>query len=123
MTLALRGLLTGQREAIVLTVFGDLSPGQATAAMRVSRASLRRRLAEARSALRAVLPFRPLSASRTATGSVRRPARQPRRDKEPDRGNPRTAGQSWQKSSGLLHRATDPLAPAQPSAGTCPDVG
>jgi len=44
------------REAIVLTSCLDLSPDLAAAAMRVSLATLRRRLAEARSALRAVLP-------------------------------------------------------------------
>ena len=45
-----------QREAIVLTSCLDLSPDLAAAAMRVSLATLRRRLAEARSALRAALP-------------------------------------------------------------------
>jgi len=40
----------------VLTFCLDLSPELAAAAMRVSLATLRRRLAEARSALRAVLP-------------------------------------------------------------------
>lgn len=45
-----------QREAIVLTSCLDLSPDLAAAAMRVSLATLRRRLADARSALRAVLP-------------------------------------------------------------------
>jgi hypothetical protein len=55
-TLALRRLPAGQREAIVLTFCLDLSPELAAAAMRVSLATLRRRLAEARSALRAVLP-------------------------------------------------------------------
>jgi DNA-directed RNA polymerase specialized sigma24 family protein len=58
-TLALRRLPTGQREAIVLTSYLDLSPDQAAAAMRVSLATLRRRLAGARSALRAVLPSNP----------------------------------------------------------------
>ena len=47
MTLALRRLPTGEREAIAPTLFLDLSPGQAAAAMRVSLATLRRRLAEA----------------------------------------------------------------------------
>jgi len=45
-----------QREAIVLTSCLDLSPDLAAAAMRVSLATLRRRLAEARSAPRTVLP-------------------------------------------------------------------
>jgi DNA-directed RNA polymerase specialized sigma24 family protein len=58
-TLALRRLPAGQREAIVLTLYLDLSPEQAAAAMRVSLATLPRRLAEARSALRAVLPSIP----------------------------------------------------------------
>ncbi len=55
-TLALRRLPASQREAIVLTFCLDLSPELAATAMRVSLATLRRRLAEARSALRAVLP-------------------------------------------------------------------
>ena len=55
-TLALRRLPVSQREAIVLTSCPDLSPDLAAAGMRVSLATLRRRLAEARSALRAVLP-------------------------------------------------------------------
>jgi DNA-directed RNA polymerase specialized sigma24 family protein len=55
-TLALRGLPASQREAIVLSSCLDLSPGLAAAAMRMSLATLRRRLTEARSALRAVLP-------------------------------------------------------------------
>ena len=45
-----------QREAIVLTSCPDLSPDLAAAGMRVSLATLRGCLAEARSALRAVLP-------------------------------------------------------------------
>ena len=56
MTLALRRLPASQREAIVLTSCPDLSPDLAAAAVRVSLATLRRRLAEARSALRAVQP-------------------------------------------------------------------
>ncbi len=48
-----------QREAIVLTFYLDLSPEQAAAACRVTLATPRRRLAEARSALRAVLPSNP----------------------------------------------------------------
>jgi len=43
----------------VRTLYLDLSPEQAAAALRVSLATLRRRLAEARSALRAVLPSKP----------------------------------------------------------------
>jgi DNA-directed RNA polymerase specialized sigma24 family protein len=58
-TLALRRLPTGQREAIVLTLYLDLSPEQAAAAMRMSPAKLRRRLAEGRSTLRALLPSNP----------------------------------------------------------------
>jgi RNA polymerase sigma-70 factor (ECF subfamily) len=56
MTRALRALPAGQREAIVLTHYLDLTDEQAAAAMRVSRATLRRRLSEARSALRGALP-------------------------------------------------------------------
>jgi hypothetical protein len=72
--LALRRLPTSQREATALTLFLDLGSGQAAATMRVSLATLRRCLAEAgqrpsRSA------FKPLSASCSATGSVRRSAR------------------------------------------------
>jgi DNA-directed RNA polymerase specialized sigma24 family protein len=55
-TFALRRLPTGQREAIALTLYLDLSPEQAAAAMRVSLATLRCRLAEARSTLRTILP-------------------------------------------------------------------
>ena len=55
-TLALRRLPASQREAIVLTSCPDLSPDLAAAGMRVSLATLRGCLAEARSALRAVLP-------------------------------------------------------------------
>jgi DNA-directed RNA polymerase specialized sigma24 family protein len=58
-TLALRRLPTGQREAIVLTFYLDLSAEQAAAAMRVSPATLRRHLAKATSALRAALPANP----------------------------------------------------------------
>jgi DNA-directed RNA polymerase specialized sigma24 family protein len=70
-TLALRRLPTGQREAIVLTFYLDLSAEQAAAAMRVSPATLRRHLARATSALRAALPANPPSATRTTTDSVR----------------------------------------------------
>jgi len=58
-TLALRRLPTGQREAIVLTFYLDLNAEQAAAAMRVSPATLRRHLAKATSALRAALPANP----------------------------------------------------------------
>jgi RNA polymerase sigma-70 factor (ECF subfamily) len=58
-TQALRGLPAGQREAIVLTLYLNLTDEQAAAAMRVSQATLRRRLTEARSALRAALPGNP----------------------------------------------------------------
>lgn len=53
---ALRRLPAGQREAIVLILYADLSPEQAAAAMGVSTATVRRCLVEARAALRAVLP-------------------------------------------------------------------
>jgi DNA-directed RNA polymerase specialized sigma24 family protein len=66
-TLALRRLPTGQREAIVLTFYLDLSVEQAAAAMRVSPATLRRHLAKATSALRSALPANPPSATRTTT--------------------------------------------------------
>jgi DNA-directed RNA polymerase specialized sigma24 family protein len=59
LTQALRGLPAGQREAIVLTLYLNLTDEQAAAAMRVSQATLRRRLAEARSALRAALAGHP----------------------------------------------------------------
>src|SRR5215831_8913216 len=58
-TSALRKLPTGQREAIVLTLYLDLNAEQAAAAMRVSPATLRRHLAKATSALRAALPANP----------------------------------------------------------------
>jgi DNA-directed RNA polymerase specialized sigma24 family protein len=58
-TQALRGLPAGQREAIVLTLYLNLTDEQAAAAMRVSQATLRRRLTEARSALRAAVPSNP----------------------------------------------------------------
>ena len=53
--LALRALPASQREAIVLTLYLDLTDEQAAAAMRVSRSALRRSLAAARGALRAAL--------------------------------------------------------------------
>jgi DNA-directed RNA polymerase specialized sigma24 family protein len=56
-TLALRRLPTSQREAIVLAFYLGLSPEQAGAACRVTLATLRRRLAEARSALRAISKY------------------------------------------------------------------
>jgi DNA-directed RNA polymerase specialized sigma24 family protein len=56
MVLALRALPAGQREAIVLTLYLDLTDEQAAAAMRVSLTALRRHLAAARAALRAALP-------------------------------------------------------------------
>jgi DNA-directed RNA polymerase specialized sigma24 family protein len=58
-TQALRRLPTAQREAIVLTAYLDLSPQEAAAAMRVRPATLRHRLAKARSALLAVVPSSP----------------------------------------------------------------
>lgn len=70
-TLALRRLPTSQREAIVLTFYLNLSAEQAAAAMRVSPATLRRQLAKATSALRAVLPANPQMPPRTTTDSVR----------------------------------------------------
>jgi DNA-directed RNA polymerase specialized sigma24 family protein len=54
--LALRALSAGQREAVVLKFYLDLTDEQAAAAMRLSRAALRRHLAAARAALRGVLP-------------------------------------------------------------------
>jgi DNA-directed RNA polymerase specialized sigma24 family protein len=54
--LALRALSAGQREAVVLKFYLDLTDEQAAAAMRLSRAALRRHLAAAGAALRGVLP-------------------------------------------------------------------
>jgi DNA-directed RNA polymerase specialized sigma24 family protein len=54
--LALSALPAVQREAVVLTLYLDLTDEQAAAAMRVSQAALRRFLAAARTALRAALP-------------------------------------------------------------------
>ena len=56
MVLALRALSACQREAVVLKFYLDLTDEQAAAAMRLSRAALRRHLAAARAALRGVLP-------------------------------------------------------------------
>jgi DNA-directed RNA polymerase specialized sigma24 family protein len=70
-TSALRRLPTGQREAIVLTFYLDLSAEQAAAAMRVSPATLRRHLATATPALRAALPANPQVPPRTTTNSIR----------------------------------------------------
>ena len=53
--LALRALSAGQREAVVLKLYLDLTDEQAAAAMRLSPAALRRHLAAARTALRGVL--------------------------------------------------------------------
>ncbi len=55
-TVALRRLPAGQREMIVLTLCPGPQPRAGRRGMRVSLATLGRRLAEARSALRAVLP-------------------------------------------------------------------
>lgn len=54
--LALAALPAAQREAVVLTHYLDLADEQAAAAMRVSQTALRRHLAAAKTALRAVLP-------------------------------------------------------------------
>ena len=54
--LALRTLPASQREAVVLTLYLDLTEEQAAAAMQVSRATLRRNLAAGRTGLRAALP-------------------------------------------------------------------
>ena len=54
--LALRALSAGQREAVVLKFYLDLTDEQAAAAMRLSRTALRRHLAAAGAALRGVLP-------------------------------------------------------------------
>lgn len=53
---ALRALPTGQREAVVLTLYLDLTNEQAARAMRVSQATVRRWLAGATAALHATLP-------------------------------------------------------------------
>lgn len=55
---ALQALPTGQREAVVLTLYLDLTTEQAAAAMRVSQAAFGRYLAAARTALSAMLPAR-----------------------------------------------------------------
>jgi DNA-directed RNA polymerase specialized sigma24 family protein len=57
--LALRTLSAGQREAVVLKLYLDLTDEQAAAAMRLSQAALRRHLAAAQAALRGVLPPSP----------------------------------------------------------------
>ena len=57
MVLALRALSAGQREAVVLKFYLDLTDEQAAAAMRLSQATLRRHLAAAQAALRGVLPM------------------------------------------------------------------
>jgi len=54
--LALRALSAGQREAVVLKFYLDLTDEQAAAAMRLSRGALRRHLAAARAALCGGLP-------------------------------------------------------------------
>jgi len=54
--LALRALSAGQREAVVLKFYLDLTDEQAAAAMRLSRTAVRRHLAAAGAALRGVLP-------------------------------------------------------------------
>jgi len=56
MVLALRALSAGQREAVVLKFYLDLTDEQAAAAMRLSRTALRRHLVAARAALCGVLP-------------------------------------------------------------------
>jgi DNA-directed RNA polymerase specialized sigma24 family protein len=53
---ALAALPPAQREAVVLTLYLNLTEEQAAAVMRVSQAALRRHLAAAKSALRPVLP-------------------------------------------------------------------
>ena len=55
---------------IVLTLYLDFSPEQAAAAMRMSLATLRRRLAEAGSARYGPSCLQTLATSRTATGSA-----------------------------------------------------
>ena len=57
--LALRALPAAQREAVVLTLYLDLSEAEAAAAMRASPAALRRHLAAGRAALQAALPVLP----------------------------------------------------------------
>jgi RNA polymerase sigma-70 factor (ECF subfamily) len=57
--LALCSLPVGQREAVVLTFYLDLSDEQAATAMRVSQITLGRYLTAARTALRAALPANP----------------------------------------------------------------
>jgi DNA-directed RNA polymerase specialized sigma24 family protein len=57
--LALSSLPVGQREAVVLTFYLDLSHEQAAAAMRVSLITLSRYLTAARTALSAALPANP----------------------------------------------------------------
>jgi RNA polymerase sigma factor (sigma-70 family) len=56
---ALRALPTGQREAVVLTLYLDLTNEQTAEAMRVSQATVRRWRAGATAALRATLPASP----------------------------------------------------------------
>jgi DNA-directed RNA polymerase specialized sigma24 family protein len=56
---ALRSLSAGQREAVVLTFYLDLSREQAAAAMRVSQITLSHYLTAARTALCAALPANP----------------------------------------------------------------
>ncbi len=56
LVLALRALPAGQREAVVLKFYLDLTDEQAAAAMRLSQTALRRHLAAARAALHGVLP-------------------------------------------------------------------
>jgi DNA-directed RNA polymerase specialized sigma24 family protein len=53
---ALQALPAGQREAIVLSLYLDLTDEQAAAAMRVSPATVRHFLAAARTRLRTLLP-------------------------------------------------------------------
>jgi DNA-directed RNA polymerase specialized sigma24 family protein len=55
-TLALRGLPALHREAVVLTLYLDLTDEQAAEAMRVSQTDLRRYLAAGSAALRGTLP-------------------------------------------------------------------
>ena len=57
--LALRALPLGQREAVVLTLYLNLTEEQAAAAMQVSPAALRHYLAAGKAALRAALPGDP----------------------------------------------------------------
>lgn len=54
--LALHALPAAQREAVVLTLYLDLTAERAAAAMRMSPAAVRRHLATARAALRTALP-------------------------------------------------------------------